>query len=84
MSDASQRQTDFEMGIHERRMMDRARFGSPLAADLFAFGSDMARPFVPPPIRENDPTRLAAIADEVFTEGRAHRVPPAPVNCSET
>lgn len=73
MSDASQRQTDFEMGIHERRMMDRSRFGSPLAADLFAFGVEITRPFVPPPIRENDPTRLAAIADEVVSEGRVHR-----------
>ena len=84
MSDYSQKRSDEAMGQHERRMMDRARFGSPFAADLFAFGSDMAKAFAPPPIRESDPVRLASIADEVTTEGRIHRRPPAPVNIAET
>lgn len=68
-----QRESDRQFGIHERRMADRARFGSPLAADLFAMGADSIRAFAPPPIPENDPSRLAAIADEVVTEGRVHR-----------
>lgn len=70
-----QRETDRAFGIHESRMSDRARFGSPLSADLFGLGADALREqakFAPPPISENDPVRLAAIADEVRSEGRAH------------
>lgn len=38
--------------------------------------------FVPPPLPD-DPNRRAAVADEVFTEGRVHRKAPAPVNYHE-
>lgn len=57
--------------------------------DLFSFATDLARtqalvlskpvqlfgiPSIP------NPNLSAALIDEVFTEGRQHRKPPAPVN----
>ncbi len=73
-----QRESDRQRGEYDVRQMDKARFG-----DLFSFAGDMTRThaavlmddrkFLPPPIAENDPSRLAAIQDEVTTEGRVHR-----------
>lgn len=72
----AQRETDRQRGIYDRRQMDKARFGTGLGDELFALGADAMRTqaaFVPPPIKENDPKRLAQIADEVYLEGRQHR-----------
>lgn len=41
-------------GAHERRMIERERFGSPFAADLFQLGCELSR----------------AVAAEVTAEGR--------------
>lgn len=52
-----QKDTDFQMGQHERRMMERARFGSPLAADLFDVGK--AGLVAPKPVEQIDTAALS-------------------------
>ncbi len=71
-----QRHTDEQRGIHERRMMDRARFGSPFAADLFDLGTAAARDVATAVEQLNDAEHArrhaAAESDELRTEGRVH------------
>ena len=65
-----QRETDRQLGEHERRMMDRARFGSPLAADLWETGvAAMNAQLSEADAKRN---RAAAESDELKSEGRCH------------
>lgn len=51
-----QREIDRQAGEHERRMIERARFGSPLAADLFEIGK--AGIMAPEPVEQIDTAAL--------------------------
>lgn len=65
-SEYLQRETDRQRGAHDRRQMDKARFGSPLSALMFNIGVDAIRPATP--------ANLAAdAASEVNAEGHLHR-----------
>lgn len=73
-----QRETDRQLGLHEKRMMDRARFGSPFAAELFDLGASAARDVAVAvaveQLSDAEATRrrIAAESDELRSEGRVH------------
>lgn len=72
----AQKETDRQAGLHYQRMMDRARFGSPFAADLFDLGTAAARDVAAAVEQLSDAEvtrrRAAAESDELRTEGRVH------------
>lgn len=80
MTSMEERQQRANDNWERKERRDRAR---EQGDGLFAFGRELVtthafvltqdRKFVPPPISVNDPGRLAAISDEVVTEGRVHR-----------
>lgn len=69
-----QRETDRQLGLHERRMSDRARFGSPFAAALFDIVTEAGWTEAQEILLGDEARRrrTAAESDELRTEGRVH------------